>query len=507
MLAYMRLMESVDRPGGPAPKAGCAARALRLLRSPRLWLLLIVAGSALGYATFALFRHWHFQSGAYDLGILDQALWHYSRLERPVNTIGDYSNILGDHFHPILLLLAPLYWLVPRPETLLVAQAILLAVSALPVHSFIRRRHPAPVALVLTAAYVSHWAMQKTAARDFHELAFAPLLVALVVWAIDRERFRVFWCAAVALLFVKEDLAPFVAFLGLFLLVRRRVWHGVAALIVGLGFFALVVGWVMPALSGGNGYRYASSFAQLGGIQGIAVLALTKPWRLLTLLVSPAPKLRLMLLWLGPFAFLPLFSPYGLLLLPIAATRLLSATELHWFADFHYSAPLAPILAMAAGDGLARVAARVLEEPVRRRTVLALAILTLGLCSLLPSKLPFWRLLSPRWYALTASDRTGREALRVIPADASVAAQDAIVPHLSRRARIYPLRAGVIATDYVIASRSLNCWPYAGWGEIAVLLEEKRRAGYAPVFERGDWIVLARPDAARPSGPERAVGR
>jgi uncharacterized membrane protein len=493
-------------PTAAPPVSPARAIMRRALRAPRLWLLLIVAGSAVGYATFGLFRHWHFQSSAYDLGILDQALWHYSRLERPVNTISGYPHILAEHFHPILLALVPLYWLAPRPETLLVAQAVLLAVSALPVCSFIRRRHTARVALVLTAAYLCHWALQKTAASDFHELAFAPLFVALAVWAIDGERWGVFWSSAGALLLVKEDLAPFVGFLGLFLLLRRRWLHGALATAVGFGAFALIVGRIMPAFAGGGGYRFADSFAYLGGIQGIALLAVTKPWRLLALLVSPAPKLRLVLLWLGPFAFLPLASPYGLLLLPIAATRLLSATELHWFADFHYSAPLAPILAMAAADGLARVSAFIASEPARRRAVLALALVMLGLCSLLPSKLPFWRLLSPRWYLLTASDRTGREALRLIPAEASVAAQDAIVPHLSRREQIYPLRASTRATDYVVASQELSCWPHASWDEIAALLAEKRRAGYTTVFERGGWLVLGRPAVPRPASGQEAPG-
>ena len=305
------------------------------------------------------------------------------------------------------------------------------------------------------------------------------------------------------------------AFLGLFLLLRRRWLHGAAAVIVGLAAFVLIVGWIIPALNEGYGYRYTGTFAYLGGIQGIALLALTKPWRLLALLVSPAPKLRLVLLWLGPFAFLPLASPYGLLLLPIAATRLLSATELHWVADFHYSAPLAPILAMAAADGLARVSALVPGAAARRRTVAALAVLMLALCALLPSKLPFWRLLSPRWYVLSASDRAGGEALRVIPADASVTAQDAIVPHLSERAGIYPLRAGPIATDYVIASRGLSSWPHAGWDEIARFLDERRRSGYVSVFEREGWVVLARSDLAPPrpaflrppSGQEGTAGR
>ena len=42
---------------------------------------------ALAYALYGLFRHWHFGSSAYDLGIFDQAVWHLSRFEAPASTI------------------------------------------------------------------------------------------------------------------------------------------------------------------------------------------------------------------------------------------------------------------------------------------------------------------------------------------------------------------------------------------------------------------------------------
>ena len=85
-------------------------------------LLAIVAAFAAAYSVLGLFRHWHFGTG-FDLAIFDQAVWHMSRFETPASTISGYSNILGDHFYPILALFAPLYWIAPAPETLIVAQA------------------------------------------------------------------------------------------------------------------------------------------------------------------------------------------------------------------------------------------------------------------------------------------------------------------------------------------------------------------------------------------------
>src|SRR5262245_31429746 len=106
-------------------------------------------GSA--YALYGLFRHWHFGSNAFDLGIFDQAVWHLSRLEAPASTIRGISNVFGDHFHPAIALLAPLYWIAPAPETLIVAQAALLAASVIPVFLYVRDRLASGPAYLLAA--------------------------------------------------------------------------------------------------------------------------------------------------------------------------------------------------------------------------------------------------------------------------------------------------------------------------------------------------------------------
>jgi hypothetical protein len=83
-----------------------------------------LAGLAtVGLAVASVFRHDHFGSNAYDLGLFDQTIWGYSRLELLPNTVVRLPNLLGDHFHPILVALAPLYWVWSDPRVLLVAQA------------------------------------------------------------------------------------------------------------------------------------------------------------------------------------------------------------------------------------------------------------------------------------------------------------------------------------------------------------------------------------------------
>src|SRR2546423_4865340 len=67
--------------------------------------------AAISYATVSIYRHDHFSSNAFDLGVQAQTLWGYSQLRVIPNTVEMIPNLLGYHFHPILMTVAPLYWI------------------------------------------------------------------------------------------------------------------------------------------------------------------------------------------------------------------------------------------------------------------------------------------------------------------------------------------------------------------------------------------------------------
>ena len=86
---------------------------------------------AAGYIALAVFQHRHFLTHAHDLGIFDQGVWQISRFQRPAMTVRfmPLPNMFGDHFHPIILVLVPWYWVFESPLVLLVAQALLFAAT------------------------------------------------------------------------------------------------------------------------------------------------------------------------------------------------------------------------------------------------------------------------------------------------------------------------------------------------------------------------------------------
>jgi len=454
---------------------------LATVPSQRVWVAVIVCAFAVAYALTAVLKHWHFDT-SYDLAIYDQAIWHLSRLEAPASSIRGVSNLLGDHFHPVIAALVPLVRVAPAAETLLVAQAVLLALSIVPVFLYARSRLPLGAARAMSIAYGLFWGLQQTATSDFHEAAFAPLAMALLLLATERRAGLWFWAAVAAVMAVKEDLLPVLAFLGGLLLVRGERRRGTALLIGGLVAFLLVVLLVIPALSDRGQYGYSDTFSD----------ALHAPWHIPMLLVTPPIKLLTALLWVAPFALLPLASPLGLLLIPFAPERFLSASPNHWGSLFHYSAPLAPIAAFAAVDGLARVSARISDAGRRRRAIATLAGICLVFSAILPGHQPLWRLFSAPLYRFGPIERAAPAALGVIPANATVVAQTCVAPHLSHRSSLFRLDSDAPDADYVIAVRNRSPWPLSSDQEIQKLLAQRFEHGYMVAFAKDGWLVLRR---------------
>jgi uncharacterized membrane protein len=453
-----------------------------MTRGERLAVAMLVVCFAGAYALYGLVRHRQFGSGAYDLGIFDQAVWHLSRFEAPASSISGFSNVLGDHFSPIIVLFAPLYWLVAAPETLIVAQASLFAVSIIPVFVFLRDRLPRGSAIALSAAYALFWGLQRAIEFDVHEVAFAPAFIATAILAMDRRQWPLFWAALVLIVLVKEDLIPLVTCFGLLLIVTGERRRGAGLVAASLATFVVVVTLVIPSFSDSGVYNTASAYRDI----------MQRPWAAPVRLVTPPVKIETAFMWVAPFVFLSLRSPLAILLVPFVLERFLSASPNHWGTTFHYSAPLAPIIAMSAGDGLARLSRRVRSHAIRVRLTFGLAAASVVLSSILPGHLPLWRLLAPRFYQQTVFHRTGHEILALLPEGRSVVAQAAVAPHLSQRDHVYVLDPRAPDADFVVASAQLNPWPARSFDELARLLDDRRRHGYVAIFEEHGWILLRR---------------
>ena len=471
-------------------------RALASLGREEPLLLAGIAAAATVFALFSLVQHATFGSGA-DLAIFDQAIWGLSNLEQPrVSVYIHLSSIFGDHLHPLIALLAPLYWIWEDPRMLLLAQSALVAASAAPVFLFARRRVGRLAAYLVAAAYLAFWGLQTGIAIDFHEVAFAPLLIALAIHWGDLRRWAPYFAAVVLLLLVKEDLSILVFFTGLWLLARRDLRAGLATMGLGAAWYVLATKVLIPALAGGRGFRYWS-YDQLGAdVPSALGHMVTHPLDTLRMLVEPEQKARTLANLLVPFLGLALLSPVAILAVPLVAERLLSSNQNYWASRYHYSMTLSPVLAMAAADGLARVC-RLLER--LRGQPLAAAAPAAGAAAMLLAGLVASASLSPLgalknrdFWRRSAPDRVAAAALERIPRDASVAAQYEYMPHLAHRRELVGIHPGPSRPDYIVARDK----------EGSDAGTASKRADYDTLVEARGFLLLRR----RPEVPESLAG-
>jgi uncharacterized membrane protein len=446
-------------------------------------------------ALAALLRHADLRSSS-DLALYDQAVWHYSLLEGPRTTVLlRLPNILGDHFDPILATLAPLYWLWADVRMLLIAQAVLVAVAAVPIFHYCLPRVGPRGAGAFAAAYLLFWGVHSAVGFDFHNIAFAPPLIAALVLAADRERWPLFFAALVPLLLVKEDLAVFVAFLGLYLLARRALWQGLATVALGVGWYALVTGVLIPWAAGPAEYAHWS-YDALGTGLGDALLNIAADPLLPVeaFLSEGAPrKLATIALLTVPFLGLVLASPLAILGVPLLAERMLSANPNLWGNEFHYSLMLAPILAMAAADGLHNLGRLGGFDARRAASVVAAAVIALNVAASAALS-PFRALLDAGLYSRSPAERSAYGALERIPPGASVAALNYFTPHLSHRDDLYALGRGpLLEPDYILVDFSARARPYysspRAFRNVRASVRARRPA-YEALVERGGLLLL-----------------
>lgn len=458
---------------------------------------------ATAYSVYALVSFWAFRTTTYDLVIFDQAVRSYSRFHLPTaivkgvhNGFGPHFTVLGDHFSPILALLAPLYWVYDGPQTLLVAQAVLLALTILPLWVFTRRRLGAWQAYCVAGVYALAWPVAETIAFDFHEMAFTPVLSMLMLERHDAGRRWQCAAAAGALLLVKEDMGLLVAGFGIYLLTRHGERRQAAVFVAaGLVWTWLAARVLIPAFGGDADYYWA--YGALGrDLPHAAAHALTHPWVALKLLVTPDIKATTMLWLVAPLLLVPLASPITLSVLPLLAERMLSSKFGNWWEPkFHYNVALAALLIAAGVDGAVRLR--------RLRLDLIWPVAALVATVAVVPHFAFERFFDPVFYRRDAHAQAAAEAITAVPSGVLVEAANSVGPRLSGRARVLLWDNRPRWAPWVVADVGRPTFPFGSLqsqrDRVRLLLD----SGYTVVRRADGYVVLNRPGSTPDLRPIR----
>ncbi len=366
----------------------------------------VVCGAA--YTTLALVRFEKFEPTSYDNAIFEQAIRGYAHLQAPIVPIkGPDFNLLGDHFSPIIVLVAPVYRVFPAAQTLLVVQAVLIAVSVYVVSSLGLRRVGLWAGGGIAVAYGLSFGLQSAVEADFHEVAFGAPLLALAGAAYVDRRYGHVVAWSLPLLLVKEDLGLTVTLIGLVLWLagerRRGVILGVAG---GVGFL-LVVLVIIPAFNPEGAYAYTGA---VGGDRGMFE----------TVFDDSGRKLLTVVMTFAVAGFAALASPWALLVLPTFAWRFAGDNPYYWGTDFHYSILLMTIVAVAAIDAMNRF-------PALRLTAVVAVVFTAAM----QVSAPLGELVDPEHYEPPARAAAAERVIAQVPDGASVDTDIGLMTHLT----------------------------------------------------------------------------
>ena len=449
----------------------------------------MTVAAAAGFSAISLFRYVHFGANGFDLGIQDQTVWGYSRLEVIANTVLGVPNLLGDHFNPILMVLAPFYWLWPSAATLLVAQAVLLAVAGIPIYLWAVQRIGHVAGLAFLGSYLLFWGVLAGVVFDFHHVVFAVPAISTALYATLNKQNRLLWASVAVAMLTREDVALTAIALGLFIAVFQRRWLVGAAMAIANGvWFVLLLDVVMPAV-GGVPYQHWT-YQSLGkGPLSAALQVLENPLRSLQLLVTPFEKVRVGAASFANWLFLPLLSPLVLIAVPSFLERFWSSSPTFWSFHYQYSMLPAPILTFAAIDTCARMRSW-WRGRLGGAASIALPVGALAASALLS----FGAVQSLAELGNYVSDGTAAQiqgCLDVIPAGASVAATDALVPHLSDRSHIYEVTTNS-DTDYIAIDVSTLGTFNPVDTQLRAIINSSLGGGYGVACSKGLTAVLIR---------------
>ena len=387
------------------------------LRLLVIWLLIL----SILYSLLSILRHVHFQSGAFDLGIFDQAVYQYSHFLFPYNTIKERF-ILGDHLNLTLPLLASLFWIWEDVKILLIFQAVFITISSLAIYKLARLRKFSPfVCLSLSFIYSIFWGIQFAVYFDFHPIVIGVGFLVWFLYFFESKKWKLFWLSLILMLLTQENMGIALACVGIIYFFKKGYRKTAVFFIIGgitVGLISVgIVGLISPV-----GYQYWPNFD-------------LNPINLISRFFDSYDKRLVWLYSFSWFSFLPILSPGTILAVVLDLSQYFLPQKQfgHMVTPFlHERAILAPLIILGLFDVL-----KFLEKRKMNMIILAIILMVSAIFQQFVFHFPLNKLSKPDYWKSEQWMKDNEKLFDEIPNNASLAAAQNLVPHLSERKEIY----------------------------------------------------------------------
>ncbi len=407
-----------------------------------------------------------FSMAGYDLTNMNQAMWNTAHGRPFVFTYAyPLTHRLGVHIEPIFLVIAPLYRIIPRPETLLWIQVVVVALGAMPAYWLARSHLQSTAAgIVFALAYLFFPALQSGILYEFHPSTLAASLWLFALYFLDQDQKGAFVAFSLLALSTKEEMGLILALLGGYAILRKRFWGiGLTFLALGMAWFFIGVFLIQPRFSSTGENVQFFRYVWLGSTPSEMVTTFfTRPDKIWLQIWDRAQVGDYFLRLLAPVGFTALLDPLTIMLAaPSFAVNLLSSqTRQARVEEFHYAAPIVPFVVVSGIYGVERLARRLRailgrwretsKEAIYSQLALVLSLIVLASSS----TYQYYRGFFPwsRAFSLpsvTAHNRRLQSLIQMVPPEASLLVQPNIAPFFSARSELYGLPTHINRVDYL----------------------------------------------------------
>jgi len=443
-------------------------------RAARWAPITLVSLGAAAYAAFfsyhTVMHHRSLLTSSFDMGLEDNLLWnviHGGAFMKMSPLFGPVGSHFGYHATLFAYVIGPFYALYQHAETLLVFQAVMVALASFPLYLFAARHVGRWPASLISLAYVLYPPVHGANLYDFHYPPLGVFFIWLTLYLADSGRTRWALLSMILTLSVREDIAADTAVLGLYLIYAKRARAGAIITAVAGAYFLLVKLVLMPPFLHGDQSFLNQWQGLVGrgshGYAGVLMTVIGNPVFTLTSLLESEKFLYLVQLG-APLCFFPWRRPIGYLLsipgffFTLLGTKYLPLVQI----SFQYTAHWTAFLFIAIVTNLER-----LREPrfpgdgegfVRQRAwLITLCCLTL-VCSYQYGAMFQQNTARGGFgpYAFGRSESAAKAYNQVhkliakVPPRAKIVSSENIVPQVSNRPDSYTLRTGIYDAEYLL---------------------------------------------------------
>lgn len=407
---------------------------LRAILFIEMFLFMIV------FSYLSILRHNRLNSAMYDLGLFDQIIWNIAHGRFFESSIKGF-NYLGDHFSPILIIFAPLYWIWEDVKILLIAQTVIISLSGyyagLLCHCLTRDIR---LSSIFSFAILGNSNVILVVLFDFHPEVISIPLFTYIVYQFTLKNYNKVLIASLIALTIKEDVSIAITLMGIAFAVLSREKRFLLLSLIGCVYFILVmkvfIPYFRPKTFTGD-YLYLERYSYLGSnLKEIILNIISNPIYPIIKMYKWT-KLKVLLRLFYPTLFLSFLSPaFLIVILPILYINWIPNYPPQFALKYQYLNIVVPFIITSSIYGYNKLRQIIkdsgfISKNLTTITSLLILILTIGNFIILYHTVVRFKYFERNYY-----ESSFYEVKSLIPKDASLAAPNTFGPHFTHREKI-----------------------------------------------------------------------